>query len=30
MATNIVASGHLAKMLPLLDGGIDNGVVTAV
>ncbi len=30
MGTNIVASGHLAKILPLLDGGIDNGVVSAV
>jgi quinol monooxygenase YgiN len=30
MADNIVATGHLAKMLPLLDGGIDNGVLQLV
>jgi quinol monooxygenase YgiN len=27
MAENIVASGHLAKMLPLLVGPPDNGVI---
>ena len=27
MAQNIVATGHLAKILPLLDGPIDNGVL---
>ena len=27
MAQNIVASGHLQKLLPLLEGPIDNGVV---
>ena len=27
MAQNIVASGHLAKMLPLLAGPPDNGVI---
>ena len=30
MATNIVASGHLAKILPLLRGPIDNGVIKLV
>ena len=27
MAKNIVATGHLQKILPLLDGPIDNGVL---
>ena len=27
MATNVVASGHMAKIDPLLVGPIDNGVV---
>ena len=27
MAKNIVASGHLQKILPLLEGPIDNGVI---
>jgi quinol monooxygenase YgiN len=27
MATNVVASGHMAKIDPLLAGPIDNGVV---
>ena len=30
MAKNIIESGHFAKLLPLLDGGIDNGVLTLV
>jgi quinol monooxygenase YgiN len=30
MATNIVASGHLAKLLPLLVGPPDNGVIELV
>ena len=30
MAANIVASGHLAKMLPLLVGPPDNGVIETV
>jgi quinol monooxygenase YgiN len=30
MAQNIVASGHLAKMLPLLVGPPDNGVIETV
>jgi hypothetical protein len=30
MQENIVASGHLAKMFPLLDGPIDNGVISIV
>jgi len=30
MAENIVASGHLAKMLPLLVGPPDNGVIEPV
>ena len=30
MAENIVASGHLAKMLPLLAGPPDNGVIEMV
>ena len=30
MAANIVASGHLAKMLPLLVGPADNGVIERV
>ena len=30
MADNIVASGHLAKMLPLLAGSPDNGVIEMV
>ena len=30
MADNIVASGHLAKVLPLLSGPIDNGVIRAL
>jgi len=30
MAKNIVESGHIAKLLPLLDGGIDNGVLNLV
>ena len=27
MADNIAASGHLARILPLLDAPIDNGVI---
>jgi quinol monooxygenase YgiN len=30
MAKNIVETGHLAKLLPLLDGGIDNGVLSLI
>lgn len=30
MADNIVASGHLDKLLPLLAGPIDNGVIDLV
>ena len=30
MAENIVASGHLAKILPLLENPIDNGVIESV
>jgi heme oxygenase (mycobilin-producing) len=30
MAQNIVASGHLAKLLPLLVGPPDNGVIESV
>ena len=30
MANNIVATGHLAKMLPLLVAPPDNGVIEAV
>jgi quinol monooxygenase YgiN len=30
MAENIVASGHLAKILPLLTGPPDNGVIESV
>jgi hypothetical protein len=30
MAQNIVASGHLAKLLPLLVGPPDNGVIELV
>ena len=30
MSQNIVASGHLAKLLPLLVGPPDNGVIKAV
>ena len=30
MMTNIVASGHLARILPLLVGPPDNGVITRV
>ena len=30
MAANIVASGHLAKMLPMLVGPPDNGVIETV
>ena len=30
MANNIVASGHLGKILPLLAGMPDNGVITRV
>jgi quinol monooxygenase YgiN len=30
MAQNVVASGHLAKMLPLLVGPPDNGVLDRV
>lgn len=30
MAKNIVETGHLAKLVPLLDGGIDNGVIDLV
>jgi quinol monooxygenase YgiN len=30
MSQNIVASGHLAKLLPLLVGPPDNGVIEAV
>ena len=30
MANNIVATGHLAKLMLLLDGGIDDGVVRPV
>ncbi|MBK5289553.1 MAG: antibiotic biosynthesis monooxygenase [Acidimicrobiia bacterium] len=29
MARNIDATGHLGKILPLLDGSIDNGVLEA-
>ncbi len=30
MATNILASGHLARILPLLVGPPDNGVISQV
>ena len=30
MMTNIVASGHLARILPLLVGPPDNGVIARV
>jgi len=30
MATNIVASGHLGRILPLLVGPPDNGVISRV
>ena len=30
MAQNVVASGHLAKLMPLLVGPLDNGVITRV
>ena len=30
MQANIVATGHLAKLLPLLNGPIDNGVIQPV
>ena len=30
MANDIVATGHLAKVLPLLDGPIDNGVIEPI
>ncbi len=30
MATNILASGHLARILPLLVGPPDNGVISRV
>jgi len=30
MATNILASGHLARILPLLVGPPDNGVISPV
>ena len=30
MAQNIVASGHLAKLMPLLVGPLDNGVIERV
>lgn len=29
MERNIVATGHLAKLMPLLNGPIDNGVIQA-
>lgn len=30
MAQNVVASGHLAKLMPLLVGPLDNGVIERV
>jgi len=30
MATNILASGHLARILPLLVGPPDNGVISQI
>lgn len=30
MTENIVATGHLAKMLPLLAGPVDNGVIELI
>lgn len=30
MADNVVASGYLAKVLALLSGPIDNGVIQAL
>ena len=30
MAENILATGHLAKILPLLEGPVDNGVIDLI